>query len=283
MRALLASVVGAAMMLVSSVAEAPATYRLEAQSWWNGPVGGGEPDKVAFPFRHIHFAVSLPLRQTVSGIVEVPWTAFDHGNVGTLTQVKWQDDQGGSAQTIVQKVNFTGEAISGVFRIDTRNERDGLRLWRFYAYWQHPNGNLQVARPIYSVDVENGKDDVNKTATLRPTGWYKETTLDWGYVQASMPLNQYPLGPITSVWKPTVKCAVNGNVPISKGSVHLDPDFHNGDIGDVLAIRAGAGTMTPVINPDELAAGEHRLVVRCEQDRDGKHHEGVGVYPFTVN
>src|SRR3712207_1569722 len=74
-----------------TAAATPPLQWLEAQSWWNGPVGGGQPDSVAFPFRHIHFSVGIPTT-SVSGIVRVPYKAFTHGQIGFLKQVKWQDD-----------------------------------------------------------------------------------------------------------------------------------------------------------------------------------------------
>jgi hypothetical protein len=268
---------------------------MEAQNWWDGPVGGLEPDIVGFPFRHIHFAVQVPIFDTVSGTVDVPFRAFTHGNVGILTRVKWQDDQGRAEQTIVLTPHVAigpDQVYEGVFHIDTTKELDGIRLWRFYAVWTHLNGNVQVARPIYSVNVSNGNPVKNMPDTIRPTGWYKELgalgglgALDWGYTQVAMDKREFPRGPLTSVWTPTLNCAVNskgGSPPISRFSIHLDPDFHNGDQGTVLAQRVGAGTLTVSIDPAQLAPGPHRLVGRCEQDADGKHNEGVGVFPFEV-
>jgi hypothetical protein len=284
-------VVGSSLLGSRPVAASSNRLWLEAQSWWNGPVGGGEPASVPFPFRHVHFAVEIPYETAVSGIVSVPYRAATHSQIGTLKQVKWQDDKGGSDQTIVHRPNVVigpDDVLTGTFQIDTRKElNSGWRLWRFYAVWEHDNGNQQVARPIYPVLVNNGKPLKNASSSqLKPTGWYKESGTDWGYVQAAITRSSYqPFVAKAGVWRPELKFSLNdkgGSPPVTGWSVHVDPDFHNGDSGWIVMTGSGPGTFRVPIDITRLAPGSHRLVARTIQTSGAKRHEGVGVYPFEV-
>lgn len=154
---------------------------------------------------------------------------------------------------------------------------------------EHANGNTQVARPVIPVYVDNGGKASGGTNAdwLRPTGWYKEDNgPDWGYVHAAIGLDDVPTGKVSGTWKPKIKVAVNGGSKapnISGWSVHVDPNFHDGDSGITVASGKGAFKGAIAVDTSKLSKGSHRLVIRATQDLGDRHHEAVGVIPFEVD
>jgi hypothetical protein len=235
--------------------------------------------------------VGIPT-EVVSGIVDVPFRCFTHAQIGTLKQVKWQDDKGGGDQTIILKPNVTigpDDEYEGIFRINTSKEvNSGWRLWRFYAVWNHTNGNEHVARPRYRVKVANGKPLKDVGLNEGPTGWYKEKgSTDWGYLNAGisfddrMSLDKAKFG----TWSPKLVVSLNkktGSPSLGGWSVHLDPDFHHGNVGTVLAEGIGGVSKKVPLDLSSAAPGVHKLIIRGYQQSGAKRHEGVGEYSFLV-
>jgi hypothetical protein len=222
---------------------------------------------VPFPFRHVHLAVTVPWTDEdhpVSGLVRVPYRVFSHGNVGRLQLVKWQDDRGGDLQTLIDRpLSLIGpdDEFQGVLEIDCSDlANSGWRLFRFYAVWEHLNGNRQVARPICPVFVANGKPRSDEASTWwRPTAWYQEDSLDWGYAIAAIDRDSYrPLTAKQGIWRPVISLGVNekgDSPPVTGYSVHLDPDFHAGDEGRVIEEGRGSGEQTLGIDTSRLTRG----------------------------
>ena len=269
------------------------TVEVEAQSWWNGPIGEG-PDLVPFPFRHVHARVVLPMGRAVSGgVYRVPFRFEKHGNTGVLELLKWQDDTGDGPRTVIKKPErvITEDVYHDFLDIPAGNETPGWRLWRFYAVFRHPNGNRHVARPRFAVFIGSGGISGAIPYAEGPTGWYDERESggpDWGYTGWDLDRNAWsPYVKKSGIWKIAVKPNFNnkdGNAGLNpkSWSAHLDPAFHGGNAGKVIATGSGLTGKTLEIDTATLAAGEHRLVLRLVQEFNGRHHEGVGVYPFLV-
>lgn len=260
---------------------------VESQDWWSPiPELGG--------LGHLHMGMCFPTGQTVTGTVAFDVRVVLHHNAGTLIRIKMQDDN--SNEHIVLRPN---QAIGdGTYwynlKIDTRNMPDGLRLFRFYADLEHPNGNTQTARPILPLRVENGGADSNwsdRDREVRATAWYREASpaLDWGYVGAVV--ENFNPGPYSGAASFAAKCFVNGegggeaqgSPPVSSWSAHVDADFHNGNEGLVIGRGGGQLSGTLSVATGGLSEGWHRLVVKCNQALGDRTHSAVGVYSFLVD
>ncbi len=260
---------------------------VESQDWWSPiPELGG--------MGHMHMGMCFPVGQTVGGSVAFDLRVVLHHNAGTLTRIKMQDDH--STEHLVLRPN---QAVGdGVYwfnvSIDTRNMPDGLRLFRFYADLEHPNGNRQTARPMFPLRVENGGGDDNwsdRQHEMRATAWYREAKpdLDWGYVGAV--IESYNPGPYLGTAAFEARCFVNGengdaaasSPALSSWSVHIDPDFHAGNPGILIAQGSGQLKQTIAFQTGGLSHGWHRLVVRCNQVLDDREHAAVGVFSILVD
>ncbi len=260
---------------------------LESQDWWDPiPVLGG--------LGHMHMGMCFPLGQTVSGVVSFDIRVVLHHNAGTLIRVKMQDDN--SNEHLVLRPNTVVGDGSYWYRvaIDTRNMPDGLRLFRFYADLEHPNGNTQTARPIIPLRVENGGADHNwsdRSQEVRATAWYQEASpkLDWGYIGAVV--QDFDPGPHRAAFSVGAKCFVNGenggasasSPPVTRWSVHVDPDFHAGNDGLILGQGSGELSGNISVPAGSLSPGWHRLVLRCTQVLGDRSHSAVGIYSFMVD
>ncbi|MEO5986121.1 MAG: hypothetical protein ABIW50_02060 [Candidatus Limnocylindria bacterium] len=260
---------------------------LESQDWWDPiPVLGG--------LGHLHMGMCFPLGQTVSGVANFDIRVVLHRNAGTLIRIKMQDDN--SKEHLVLRPN---KAIGdGAYwykvAIDTRNMPDGLRLFRFYADLEHPNGNTQTARPIFSLRVDNGgaaQDWSDRSREVRTTAWYREANpeLDWGYLGAVV--QDFDPGPHSAAFSVGAKCSVNGDnggasnssPPLARWSAHVDPDFHAGNDGLVLGQGSGQLSGDISVPAGSLSPGWHRLVLRCTQVLGDRTHSAVGIYSFLVD
>jgi hypothetical protein len=260
---------------------------VESQDWWSPiPELGG--------MGHMHMGMCFPAGQSVSGVVPFDVRVVLHHNAGTLVRIKMQDDN--STEHVVMRPNrAVGDGVYWyTLNIDTRNMPDGLRLFRFYADLEHPNGNTQTARPILPLRVENGTADKNwsdRDHELRATAWYKEASpeLDWGYVGAV--IENYSPGPHVGSATFDAKCFVNGEgggeaqgaPQLASWSVHVDPDFHAGNEGLVVARGTGQLKSTISVATSGLSHGWHRLVVRCDQILGDREHSAVGVFSIMVD
>ena len=260
---------------------------VESQDWWSPiPELGG--------MGHMHMGMCFPVGQTVAGPVAFDLRVVLHHNAGTLTRIKMQDDQ--STEHLVLRPNrAVGDGVYWFnVSIDTRNMPDGLRLFRFYADLEHPNGNRQTARPIFPLRVENGGADNNwsdRQHELRATAWYREANpdLDWGYVGAV--IENYNPGPYLGTAAFEARCFVNGengdaaasSPALSSWSVHVDPDFHAGNPGILIAQGSGQLKQSIAFQTGGLSHGWHRLVVRCNQVLGDREHAAVGVFSILVD
>jgi hypothetical protein len=222
---------------------------------------------------------------TVSGVVDVPFNILTHTNVGTTLQVKWQDDTGDKARTIIIKINKVlqeDEVYSGVFHIDTTKEVNGLRNWRFYDFHQHLNGNGQRSRPRWCVNVNNpGRGAPKSGCSLSGTGptvWYLDGSFNYGYARCSAAIKNNGDGTYTA----TPSYGVNGGPAIIGSSGHLNPSFHHP--GDYFGADGGTvlwSTPTAVRKAAITFAAQpgDKLAIRGIQKPTGHaQHDCVGTF-----
>jgi hypothetical protein len=256
----------------------------ETQSWWEPVPGiGGQG--------HVHLGVCWPHGATVSGTVRLDLVAVLHGNKGTITRFKVQDDSSLDYNDYVSiPIDTTtgGDAtVIHTMYIDTTLQRDGLRQWRIYAYFEHANGNSQRPKAMYQVLVENQPGTSDDVATgyheYAGAGWYKEADgTDWGYQTALVkPSSHLAIGAcVSGTWSPVVDTDSTGT---TEHMVTVDPKFHAGNQGWIVHASSFAGYDGPVtIDTTMLTSGWHRLVVQSARRVGDEENGGVFVLPFRV-
>ena len=256
----------------------------ETQSWWEPVPGiGGQG--------HVHLGVCWPHQQTVSGTVRLDLVAILHGNKGTITRFKVQDDASldynSPVWTPIDTTTGGDATVVHTMFIDTTLQRDGLRQWRLYAYFQHANGNDQRPKAMYQVLVQNHPGTSDDVASgyheYAGAGWYKEADgTDWGYQTALVKPSSHPAvgACVTGTWSPVVDTDASGT---TEHMVTIDPRFHAGNQGWIVHASAFAGYEGPVaIDTRVLGDGWHRLVVQSARRVGERENGGVFVLPFRV-
>jgi hypothetical protein len=256
----------------------------ETQSWWEPVPGiGGQG--------HVHLGVCWPHLQTVSGTVRLDLVAILHGNKGTITRFKVQDDFSldyNDYVSIAIDTTTGGDAtVLHTMWIDTTKQPDGLRQWRLYAYFEHANGNSQRPKAMYQVQVENVAGTVDDVGLnyreYAGAGWYKEVDgTDWGYQAALVkPSSHLAIGEcVMGTWSPVVDTDAAGT---TEHMVTVDPKFHSGIQGWIVHASSFEGYDGPVtIDTTMLTDGWHRLVVQSAKRVGDEENGGVFVLPFRV-
>ncbi len=240
---------------------------------------------------HVHLGVCWPHMQTVSGTVRLDIVAVLHGNKGTVTRFKVQDD---SSLDYNDYVSIPVDTSTGgdttlihTMSIDTTKQRDGLRQWRIYVYFEHANGNSQRPKAMHQLQVENVPGTGDNVATgyheYAGAGWYKEADgTDWGYQGALIkPSSHLAIGAcVKGTWSPVVDTDSSGT---TEHIVTIDPKFHAGNEGWIQHRSTSEGYDGPVpIDTTQLADGWHKLVVQSARRVGDEENGGVFVMPFRV-
>lgn len=254
----------------------------ETQAWWEPvPVIGGQG--------HIHMGTCWPHGQTVSGNVRLDFVVTFHHEVGTVERFKVQDDFSTDFNTYVSipiDAATSDVTITRSVTIDTTKMPDGLRQWRIYVYFTHRGGNSQRTKAMYRVNVENVAGDTNEPgprySEYGGAGWYVEAEdgTDWGYQVARLdPASFLRIGGcVKGTWHPEVDLDAPGT---TEYLVTVDPDFHMGDDGHVVASgQTFDGTLS--FDTTTVANGWHRLVIHTGRRVGTEENGGVFVYPFRV-
>jgi hypothetical protein len=257
---------------------------LESQDWWDPiPVLGGRG--------HVHMGMCWPAGQTIRGTITFYMKIVFHHNVGTLDMIKLQDDR----SRLLTRRYFHFRPPDGGdttvwqrFVIDTRRVPDGRRLFRWYARFRQPNGNIQFARAGWVLNVENGRVNVNGAPSgyFQGSGWYKEArpASNWGY-QTAIIKSGIPLGPVHGIWRPRVSIGCNGCHPQTSWMATIDPDFHMGDAGWLFARGLGGFSGNLAIDTTRLENGPHKLVLISASRRtypSVRQHNGLLAISFSV-
>jgi hypothetical protein len=214
-----------------------------------------------------------------------------HGNKGTITKFKVQDDFSldyvDQASIPVDTTTGGDATIVHTMWIDTTRQPDGPRQWRIYAYFEHQNGNSQRPKAMYQVQVENvpgtGDDTALNYREYAGAGWYREADgTDWGYQAALVKPSSHPaVGEcVRGTWSPVVDTESSGT---TEHMVTVDPRFHAGIQGLIVHASSSEGYEGPVVvDTTQLANGWHRLVVHSARRVGDEENGGVFVLPFRV-
>lgn len=255
---------------------------LESQAWWlRTPAAQGTS------FGHVHIGTCFPHAQKVRGIVTFEARLILHESPGTLTRVT-----GGITAASGDYSLFdvpVGMTCSGTcerwiaITADTRKVPvDGRVEWRFRPHVREPDGKEMVASTGWQTYLDNRGG--RAVTAYRPgdviiaRGWYT----DVGYANST--ISDLPPGAVSGVWTPHVVLAPGaGGIPVTSHAAHVDPAFHMGNHGLVVAEGPGAYRGKLTIDTRALVNGPHKLVLKASADApSGSTSSGVLVVPFVV-
>src|SRR5215212_26141 len=262
---------------------------LESQAWWLQT-----PGKNGTSFGHMHVGACIPERQTLSGVVALDVRIILHDNPGAfdyLNPVLVSDAQEISLPHVTTLHGMTcpvGTCV-GWAHLDVNTallDNDGLQEIRIRAYTNEPDGNIMHSSVNVHAYLANGRpvNDVDRRVYTRGKGWYTGA----GYCEASF-ISSLPAGPISGVWRPTVKIVYHGadDLAVTHHSVRLDPDFHATPVVPGIVLADGPGELLEQslsIDTTTLANGLHKFHLRADcNDPRGSTNSGVLVVPFRVD
>jgi hypothetical protein len=264
---------------------------LESQAWW-------EPDPVYNGSSHVHLGTCFPYQATLTGVVHFDVRILLHSNSCTLRRVKLQnDDSRGDSYDVIlsdHQLSFAGDGSNTQVLwvpMDANTDLwpDGLKSFQFYAFCDHPSGNLMRAQTDWTATTANGNSVVNDRTALRidAQAWYTEASYAQPGLRSPYTFAQL-VAPKSGTWTFTVRLGVNTDPgPVIGHMVTVDPDFHGGYSGVV--IREASGTYSGSISIDttQFANGPHRLILRVDKQGSGITADGINsgiqVVPFTVS
>ena len=259
---------------------------VEAQAWWTRTPGQAGRD-----FGHLHVGACLPERETLRGVVTLDVRLILHDNPGRFAYLalvlKGTDDE-----TTVSKHELPGfscpvgtcERWLAVPLDTSQFGQAGLQEIRLRAFVDEPDRERMHASLNWQAYIDNGKAQaaVSRRAYLRGKGWYTGA----GYCEPDLVSVPLPDGPVSGVWSPHLRIVDHGSsadLPVTRHSVRLDPDVHNGIPGTILREGAGPWEGRLAIDTTQLANGPHKLFLRAEcADPRGSTNAGVLIVTFMV-
>jgi hypothetical protein len=259
---------------------------VDAQAWWTQTPGKGGDD-----FGHLHVGACIPERETLTGTVPLNVRVIFHDNPGTFVYLSLVL-KGTDYETTVSKHYLpdftcpvgTCERWLAVPVDTSKFGHSGLQEIRLRAFVDEPDGNRMHASLNWQAYIDNGKSraDVSRQPYLRGKGWYSGS----GYCEADFVSVPLPDAPVSGVWAPSLRIVDHGtseDLPVTRHSVRLDPDFHNGVPGTVLREGSGPWSGTVSIDTTRLPNGQHKLFLRAEcDDPRGSTNAGVLIVTFVV-
>jgi hypothetical protein len=248
---------------------------LESQGWW----GERKADGVSVPkygaAEHIHVGMCFPVQQTVSGTRPFKVRVLGHNlPVGSIIESTLLHDPDGGTfvritwnRTITSSDNNTVE-LWGTAQINTALFSSGTREFRNLTTVKRPDNAELHASSGWCWKPSNGGTLVNSgtCATLPLTtmgrGWYD----CFEYKIAEAREWAYPFTGIASNTNYTLNISgrdgAGPNNLVTGWEVRLDPDFHNGINGSLIASGSGPTVGRSVtISGSLLTTGVHKLVV----------------------
>jgi hypothetical protein len=288
---------------------------LESQAWWIPPSEPNTVDNAG----HVHVGACFPLNQKVAGKINFKLRVVMHDNPGFLN--RYSVAVAGYGKTEVTFDSKKGPKCAEVtctwwfdLEYDTvaQGVPDGVREFRIHAQTRQPNGNTMFPSTGWNAVVNNsGTTTADSTSkTVEGRGWYGSfsTTIgDFGYQNAALK-TPYPLEPVKGLWTPTLNFGPgSGGQPSASFSAHIDPNFHMGNPGQIIASwdktlnnlssnckaytyndRLRYDCKVP-IDTTKLSNGLHRLVLKTDSKIQSTSlidnnalHSGLMVMPFTV-
>jgi hypothetical protein len=262
---------------------------LEAQTWW-------DPDPVYGGSSHVHVGTCFPYAATLAGVVHFDVRVLLHSNSCLLTRVKLEnDDPRGEDYDVILSdnyVSFQGDGSNTQvlwvpMDADTTRWSDGLKSFQFYTFCRHPGGNEMRVLTDWTATTANGNPVVNEHSAQRidAQGWYTDASYAQPGLRSPYTFEQL-VTPKSGTW--TFNVRLSGNTdpgPVLSHMITVDPDFHGGHEGHVIAHGTGSYSGSITIDTREFADGTHKLVLitqKANQAGDGLN-TGVQVVTFRVD
>jgi hypothetical protein len=265
---LLAPLLGLSAIALASCSQ---TTPFEAQAWLNSD-------------NHIHTEIAdAPMLVTVSSPQPMHVTTRLHNRVGQLTFV---DTQYGPSGTQLEKHSYSDRFGNGTpeqvfqdtFTIDpAKFPNSGWQEIRVRSNIME-NGRREFTTTRLCADIQNGKprsDYCGGPATEGRCGsgaWYDDIQYRIVFVDCR-DVARALLGTAHKAGD-----QVRVKMQDGPGIATIDPKFHAGDPGRVIASNIPANTWTTVTIPGGLSRGPHKLHLRAM----GGLEAGVYVLPFTA-
>jgi hypothetical protein len=264
---------------------------LESQGWWGERRTDGTVPKRGAA-EHIHVGMCFPLQQTVSGTKTLRVRVMAHNlPVGSvIEQTSLHDPDGGSIpditwnRTILASDNRTVE-LWGTVQVNTAFIPNGLREFRNLTSVRRPDNAEIHASSGWCWTIANGTGTPVASGTCATTpkhtmarGWYD----CFEYKIAEVRNWDYPYGGIARNTSYTLQIGAREGAGIhnliTSWEVRLNPDFHNGNNGSLIASGTSpANGQSVTINGSLLTAGVHRLVVIASSN--DRCTSGMGITP----
>jgi len=262
-RAVLAAVCAALLAAASAQA-------IETQAWKS-------------PTVHIHTVDCMAQFQALSAPVSCPVTTLLHNSDETLTFVRWSD-----YSTVIQKISmsWTPGPVSEATRTDTftldpaKFAASGWREVRWTSNAGSPTRAFTTSREcLWVVNGKGRSDNCGGPATAGRCGgggWYPDSP---GNYLISF-IDCRDASSAQTAWTAGQRIRVRFQGSGNHGEANIDPHFHQGDSGIVVATSlVGGNTWTTVQIPAGLAPGQHELHLRSVWMNG---NAGAYVLPFTV-
>jgi len=275
----------------------------DIQDWWSNPDASKDQG-------HLHVGACFPHGKTLTGKVTFRVRSVMHDNPGSLTRlaiyveapkVSGASTCGGNGALAcvslpkprtIATCAATGGTLAAdrltctwwdTLTVDTALVAyDGWQEFRFKGYVKQTNSKEMIVSNGFHANLKNGHTVKSLYSTwdeIVARGWYT----DANYTNAS--LVKPPTGPVSGIWKPTVKLDKgSGGIAVTGYYVALDTDFHNGNPG--IPIKSGSGPYrgTVTIDTTKLSNGWHRLFLKADAlASSGSTNSGVLAFWFEVN
>lgn len=231
---------------------------------------------------HIHTIDCVQQFQTISAPLRCPLTTLLHNSDETVTFTRWSD-----YSSVIQSIPMLWQpgVVSEAIRTDTFTldpasvAASGWREVRWTSNADSPTRAFTTTREcLWIVNGKRRSDNCGGPTTAGRCGgggWYPD------------PPDNYLISTIdcrdvarAQSWHAGDRIRVRFQGSGNHGEANIDPRFHQGDAGVVLATNlVGGNAWTTVTIPAGLAPGPHRLVLR---DVWKNGNEGVYVQPFTL-
>lgn len=249
---------------------------LESQGWWGERRGDGTVPKRGAA-EHIHVGMCFPLQQTVSGTKPMRVRVMAHNlPVGSVIETTSLHDPGGGGipditwnRTVLASDNGNVE-LWGTVQVNTASLTNGLREFRNLTSVRRPDNAEIHASSGWCWTIANGSGTpaasgtcVDTPETTMARGWYD----CFEYKLAEARHWDYPYGGIPRSAAYTLEIGARdgaspANDVFTSWEVRLDPNFHAGNNGSLIASGTGPAYGRSVTIPASLlTAGVHRLVV----------------------
>jgi hypothetical protein len=235
----------------------------DAQVWWT-PTEGPQ----AGIMTHVHMAGALPIFQVVRGTLPIAMQFKLHHADGVIN--RFEGPFGDLKPMFVGKGEHLIEGLWVRTEYDsTRELYDGKRIFRFETNFQDadptstmPNRKVRLTS-LWT--LANGKEVKDQGMGLMVEAWpAPDSTEGRGYSNVTVHQDSVPLPGVAvpALWTVRFKVHTASQGQTRRGSVHLDPDVHAGNMGVALFDKFGLSDTwnSLTIDTRTLTPGAHKLM-----------------------